>query len=164
MSMETSPNSPSTSLKFLSAYVLCSLSLGSRGLLTIHLTHETEIIICLKPEGTMTTMSGRSASGILSIHPSRRCSRKGAGERHRSPHLPKITPPKGRARPTSLTSWSWPEYWLLALRAAAGDLWCVIVMTPGAPALRCLWLQGDAELDVPCGSKVRLRLRELGVV
>lgn len=62
--------------------------------------------------------------------------------------------------PTSLTSSSCPGYWVCARRAAAGDLWWVMVtMLPGAavwPA--CLWELGDED-GVRWGRREKLRAR-----
>lgn len=58
-----------------------------------------------------------------------------------------ITEGQFQVPPTSLTSSSRPGYWFLARRAAAGDLWWVMVtMLLGVPGhAKCLWIPGDEE-------------------
>ena len=62
--------------------------------------------------------------------------------------------------PTSLTSSRRPGYWLLARRAAAGDLWWVMVTMLLGEAVwpGCLWELGDED-GVRWGRREKLRVR-----
>lgn len=64
------------------------------------------------------------------------------------------------APPTSLTSSSRPGYWFLDRRAAAGDLWWVMVtmLLGEAVWLRCLWEPGDED-GLRWGRREKLRVR-----